>query len=230
LTQPSPLNNHFYPVPVHNAQAMIESLLNLSFAKDNNNLLFLNPDDPLAPPPSVVQNIADINTGDVYWTAHKNLCTCPNQVICGIICYIDKLATDRHVHLSLEPVYFTLSIFNKKTRNRPEAWRPLGYIPNIGLMSKAESTHAMKSLAKVQLCHDILSKIFGSLVDLQGEETMPYCCSRYLLSLVIPKVMIGFAVDTTVAVQVLLAYAVTAIFPAARPTMLTMSGNISYLN
>jgi hypothetical protein len=60
--------------------------------------------------------------------------------------------------------------------------------------------------------------------------TMPYCCSRYLLSSVIPKVMINFAVDTTVAVQVLLAYAVTAIFPAARPAMLTMSGNILYLN
>jgi hypothetical protein len=39
------------------------------------------------------------------------------------------------------------------------------------------------------------------------ECTMPYCCSRYLLSLVIPKVMIDFAVDTTAAVQVLLAYA-----------------------
>jgi hypothetical protein len=154
---------------------MIESLLYLSLAKDDNNLLFPNPDDPLAPPPSVVQNIADIDTGDVYRTAHKNLCTRPNQVTCGIICYIDKLATDRHGHLSLEPVYFTLSIFNKKTRNRPEAWRPLGNIPNIGLMLKAESTHAMKSSAKVQLCHDILSKIFGSLVDLQGEEGgLPY--------------------------------------------------------
>jgi hypothetical protein len=42
--------------------------------------------------------------------------------------------------------------------------------------------------------------------------------------------MIDFAVDTTVAVQVLLAYAVTAIFPAARPTMLTTSGNVFYLN
>jgi hypothetical protein len=27
LTQPSPLNNRFYPVPVHNAQVMIELLL-----------------------------------------------------------------------------------------------------------------------------------------------------------------------------------------------------------
>jgi hypothetical protein len=42
-------------------------------------------------------------------------------------------------------------------------------------MSKAESTHAMKSSAKVQLYHDILSKIFGSLVDLQGKEGgLPY--------------------------------------------------------
>jgi hypothetical protein len=66
LTQPSPLNNRFYPVPVYNAQAMIKSLLYSSFAKDDNNLLFPKPDDPLAPPPSVVQNIANINTGDVY--------------------------------------------------------------------------------------------------------------------------------------------------------------------
>jgi hypothetical protein len=42
MTQPSPVNNHFYPVPVHNAQAMIESLLPLSLAKDDKNLLFPN--------------------------------------------------------------------------------------------------------------------------------------------------------------------------------------------
>jgi hypothetical protein len=175
LTQPSPLNNRFYPVPVHNAQAMIESLLYLSLVKDHNNLLFPNPDDPLAPPPPVVQNIADIDTGDVHRNPHKNICTRPNQAVCGIICYIDKLATDRHGHLSLEQVYFTLSIFNKKTRNRPEAWHPLGYIPNIGLLSKAESTNAMRGSAKVQLYHDILSKIFDSFVDLQGKEGgLPY--------------------------------------------------------
>jgi hypothetical protein len=60
--------------------------------------------------------------------------------------------------------------------------------------------------------------------------TMPYCCSHYLLSLVIPKVMIDFAVDATVTDQALLDYAVTAIPSAVRPTMLTMIGNASYLN
>jgi hypothetical protein len=231
LTHPSPLNNCFYPIPVHNAQAMIEPLLYLSLAKDDNNLLFPNPDDPLAPPPSVVQNIADSDIGDVYRTSY----------ICGIICYIDKLATGQRGHLSLEPVYFTLSIINKKTRNRLEAWRPLGYIPNIGIMSKAESTHAMKrrfsyimiffpeSLVPL-LTFKAKKVVFPISFSTVEKCTMPYCCSRYLLSLVIPKVMIVFAADTTVADQVLLACAVTVIFPTARPTMLTMSGNILYLN
>jgi hypothetical protein len=75
--------------------------LYLSLAKDDKNLLFPNPDDPFAPPPAVVKNIADINTGHVYRNTYKNLCTCPNHVVCGIICYIDNLATDRHGHLSL---------------------------------------------------------------------------------------------------------------------------------
>jgi hypothetical protein len=46
LTQPSPLNNRFYPVPVRNAQAMIELLLYSSLVKDDNNLLFPNPANP----------------------------------------------------------------------------------------------------------------------------------------------------------------------------------------
>jgi hypothetical protein len=52
--------------------------------------------------------------------------------------------------------------------------RPLGYVPNIGLMSKSESTHAIKSVAKVQLYHDILSKIFRELATLQTKGGLPY--------------------------------------------------------
>jgi hypothetical protein len=51
-----------------------------------------------------------------------------------------KLARDRHGHLSLEPVCFTSSILNQKPKS--------GYIPNIGVMSKAKSTHTMKSLGR----------------------------------------------------------------------------------
>jgi hypothetical protein len=67
-------------------------------------------------------------------------------------------------------------------------------------------------------------------LSIMEKFTMPYCCSPYLPSLVIPKVMIDFAADTTVVVQVWLDYAVTAILPAIRPTMLIMIGNTSYQN
>jgi hypothetical protein len=43
MTQRSPLINCFYPVPVHNAQAMIESLLYLLLVKGNTNFLFPTP-------------------------------------------------------------------------------------------------------------------------------------------------------------------------------------------
>jgi hypothetical protein len=65
--------------------------------------------------------------------------------------YIDKIATDCHVHLSLEPVYFRLTLLNWRTRNKPQGLHPLGYIPNLGLHLKAESAHGMKKEEKIKL-------------------------------------------------------------------------------
>jgi hypothetical protein len=112
--------------------------------EDDDNLLFPNFEDPLAPPPAVVHKFADIDTGRSYRNAYNLLCCgLPKHIICGIIFDIDKLAVDRHRHLLLESVYFTLSIFNQKMWNKPEAMRPLGYIPNLGLQSKVENRHSM---------------------------------------------------------------------------------------
>jgi hypothetical protein len=72
---------------------MIESLLYLSLAKNDNNLPFPNPDDLLAPPPPVVQNIADIDTRDVYRNAYNNLCIRPNQVVCEIIFLLNRFTS-----------------------------------------------------------------------------------------------------------------------------------------
>ena len=164
-----------FALVMHRAKSMIHSLLASPLMDDDTNLLFPNLDDPLAPPPEVVHTLADIDTGRSYRQAYDLLCRGrPRHILCGIIIYIDKLAVDRHGHLSLEPVYFTLSIFNQKTRNKPEAWRPLGYIPNLSLQSKAENKHSMLSSQKVQLYHDILGKILQSLCHVQQEAPMPF--------------------------------------------------------
>jgi hypothetical protein len=145
---------------------MIKSLLYSPLMDDDDNMLFPNLDNPLEGPPPISDILADVDTGKAFHCAHSLLCTEPHHLLCGLILYIDKIATDRHGHLSLEPVYCTLTMFNRKTRNKPQAWRPLGYIPNLGLQSKAESAHALKKEEKIKLYHDVLGKILASLRQL----------------------------------------------------------------
>jgi hypothetical protein len=120
-TRPSP-DGQVYPVVVHDAKAMIESLLYSPLMDNNKNLLFPNPKNPLEGPPPLSDMLAYVDTGKAYRQAYSLLCKQPNHLFCGIILYIDKIATDHHGHLSLEPVYFTLTMFNQKTRNKPQAW------------------------------------------------------------------------------------------------------------
>ena len=86
-------------------------------------------DDPLAPPPEVMDNLADINTGMNYRKTYKTKITKPNQMLCPIICYQDGTVTHQFDKLPVEPFKITLGILNRKARDRPEAWRTLGYVP-----------------------------------------------------------------------------------------------------
>jgi len=49
--------------------------------------------------------------------------------------------------LSLTPVIFTLTLFNRVSRNNPKFWRPLGYIPNLGYgKNKADKTETKNKI------------------------------------------------------------------------------------
>jgi hypothetical protein len=81
-------------------------------------------------------NYNDISTGIVYQKAKKEYLTQPNDVLCPIIFFIDKTHTDVNGRLCLEPIRFTIGIFNRETRNNPRAWRSLGYIHDQAQMKK----------------------------------------------------------------------------------------------
>ena len=80
--------------------------------------------------------IAEIQDSDWYKCAYdhynKKIGKDSNRVICGIIITIDKTHTDWKGKLCLEPVQFTLSIFNTKTRKtKASAWKCLGFINDL---------------------------------------------------------------------------------------------------
>jgi hypothetical protein len=110
---------------------MVHSLLSDKVLMDSTNLI-LQPSDP--------DICGDINTGSWYHSAHAKLCTSPQDILCPIILFIDKTQIDTQSKWSLEPVLFTLGIFNRSTRNLSQAWRPLGLVTNTIRMSSA--THA----------------------------------------------------------------------------------------
>ena len=161
------MKNSTFPVVYHDAEAMIRSILFNSKLMEDENLLFCDPNNPLSPPPSFNDTIGDITTGKAYYNAYHQYCTEPNDMLCPIIFSLDKLAIDRHGHLSLEPLYMCLGIHKRKCRNQASFWRPLGYVPNLQLSSKAESRHLMTSCEKFQLYHDILDQILLSFKALQ---------------------------------------------------------------
>jgi hypothetical protein len=77
--------------------------------------------------------------------------------------FIDKTQTDAKGNLILEPVCNTLGIFNQKTRNKEEAWRIIGFIPNLDGVSKKILT----SDEKHSDYHSLLNVVLAPLAGLQ---------------------------------------------------------------
>jgi hypothetical protein len=98
----------------------------------------------------------------------------------------------------LEPGYATLRIWNVATRNKAEAWQPIGYIPNLYLLSKNENKFRMNSLEKLRVYHDILDAMLASVVQLQSKGGVPFSFTyrgkRYDVNL---KVFLVFIIGDT---------------------------------
>ena len=64
-----------------------------------------------------------------------------NQFLLPLIFYVDKTGITKNQRQAMEPLVFTTSLFNRSIRNQSTSWRPLGYIPNLDLSSKASKAN-----------------------------------------------------------------------------------------
>ena len=105
----------------------------------------------------------EIHTGDAWEPSLRRFCGDSGRYMpVALVLFGDKSHTDLHGLLSVEPVSFTLSLFNRKARNLPQFWRLLGYIPNLSA-GKGDANR-MPSKDKLQNQHSCLSYIFQSLI------------------------------------------------------------------
>lgn len=107
----------------------------------------------------------EVHTGDAWAKALKWHCGGNGEYMpIALILFGDKSHTDLHGLLSVEPVSFTLSLFNVSSRNLPQFWRLLGYIPNLSA-GKGEANR-MSAKDKIQNEHNCLSFVLKSLRDI----------------------------------------------------------------
>ena len=115
------------------------------------NLVF-DGNSPGVPPNFRNRWITELNHGSWYENAYKYYETKfgpdPTRVICGIILSIDKTHTDVKGKLCLEPVKFSLTLFNTETRRKNiHAWRRLGYINDLNVQGLVDGTNFSSMLS-----------------------------------------------------------------------------------
>ena len=107
------------------------------------NLVLEEPMDKMYDNMNVNNEISEIQDSEWFRSAEKyyerKLGSDPFRVICGIILTVDKTHTDAKGKLCLEPVQFTLSIFNTETRKtNKSAWKCLGFINDLDAYVNAQ--------------------------------------------------------------------------------------------
>ena len=140
-------------------------------------LLNVNLHDPFSKYKAQDKFLSCFNSGKWYDKAWNHLIDPHmNEWLCPIIFACDETLVGSHLgRASMTPLLFTLSIFSLELRNKPTAWRPLGYIHDLkqygkglGVDSKGKEHHFSKD-QKANRYHKMLSVILASYVKVQQE-------------------------------------------------------------
>ncbi len=128
-------------IPCRSAKDCIISLLTDPRFQDGDYLFW--GDSPFAKPPEVVTHLRDLNTGDAFLKSHEKMITKPNQVLVAVPMYIDGANTGQFSNLPITSLKISLGIHKRETRDKPWAWRELGWVPQIR-KSKARGKKLLK--------------------------------------------------------------------------------------
>ena len=167
--------------PVFNFPSMFHSLLDDPCCHNN---LLIDWEHPSRVPHHKIGLLDDVHSAKWYADTHcMQIQSDSNEVLCGIILFIDQMFMAENEHQGSECPLFTLSILPRHIRNQAWAWCPLGFIP------KFESHHSrgqnMQALHLVLTC--ILSGLCG-IQDIGGLTTvvLPPSLSQNTLTFKVP--------------------------------------------
>lgn len=171
-------------IPCHDAQAQFVDLLTDPRIRDEDYLFHEN--DPTKGPPEEFKTVSDINTGRCYRATYdEHIRQRPlsdsgrHRVLLPIIIYLDGCNTGSAAFssLSIEILKVTFGIFNLEFRDKPHAWRALGYVQKIQ-NQKGEAQKILRESEHSEAANYLLDPDYlRRNIDLQ--ETPDFDFSKY---------------------------------------------------
>ena len=124
-----PTDTSLHKVVCCNFTSMLLSLLQDKTINDIENLV-VDENDPFSKYVSDNGKLGEVNSGRWYEQAYITMAKDASQdFLLPIIFAMDKTTISSTARMSVYAVMFTTSLFDYKTHNKAQAWRPLGYIP-----------------------------------------------------------------------------------------------------
>ena len=153
---------------VHDIRLAIYSLLlDLDLMNPKN---FIFRDDLYEKPNNIPREIKDINDGQNYKNAYYKWCKGNKDVLCVIILFCDQTHCNTNGNLKLEPLIMTLGIFNKECQWKSQAWRTVGYIPNMGQFQNKKLNASQKQADY----HTMLDVVVSPIATIQTKHNGIY--------------------------------------------------------
>ena len=142
--------------------AQVHDLLMCPHSHDPSNFIYdFSRDNPFDLDVENNEFFGDVHETVWFQLTHKKLIQDPlKEILVPLLIYIDGTNIDSYGRLCLEPVTFTLGIFNRQHRFKEEAWRVLGYIPDLDSMYASNTVNAGM---KANDYHQILDVILNSM-------------------------------------------------------------------
>jgi len=151
---------------------IVSMLANENLMAEKNLLVNKDTGSLFGPPPEPSADFLydDVNTGSVYRSAYKELCEkqYPDgipRILLALILFADGTHTDFFGRLCLEPVTFTLSIFNRSARFGDDFWGIMGWLAKL---KYAKNIHTAEN--KSVDYHHMLEVVISDIRELQENE------------------------------------------------------------
>ena len=116
-------------ITCHDAKATFQRLLTDPRHRATDYLYFDR--NPLAPPPENLDYVADLNTGNAFYTTYHVLVTEEGQQTMPVTIYSDGTAVSHFHDMEIMQVNIALGIFTREARTKPHCWAPLGYVEKV---------------------------------------------------------------------------------------------------